>query len=379
MTTTLQLQGSLPKMSSNNNRPTGSNGSHIHNMSDPPTIRDVFEDNFEEEFGMILNLADKYKVIGMDTEFPGVVYRLNENDLESMSSVNEMEYRTIKINTDKLKVIQVGLSFANEDGYLPEKVTTWQFNFKFDLEKDEYAQDAIELLTNSGIKFEENARRGVSPQHFAEYLIGSGLLFNDEVKWVSFHGGFDFAYLIKILNGQNLPEDESSFYNLLSIYFPAFYDVKYMAREIENLKGGGLNKIAYDLNVRRIGPQHQAGSDSLLTLATYFKLKGSYLKNAPEHRHANVLYGIGSNDEVMNDYVWQNYAPTDYSPVMYNSFGMNGAALMDPYYAQPDPMYAAHYNMAYATSYGGYAATGYMDNTSSKYKKYEMYTGKAKN
>jgi CCR4-NOT transcription complex subunit 7/8 len=45
-----------------------------------------------------------------------------------------MEYRTIKINTDKLKVIQVGLSFANEDGYLPEKVTTWQFNFKFDLE-----------------------------------------------------------------------------------------------------------------------------------------------------------------------------------------------------------------------------------------------------
>lgn len=356
MTTTLQSQGSVPKMSSNENRPKASNGSHIHNMSDPPTIRDVFEDNFEEEFGMIMHLADKYKVIGMDTEFPGVVYRLNENDLESMSSVNEMEYRTIKINTDKLKVIQVGISFANEDGYLPEKVTTWQFNFKFDLDKDEYAQDAIELLTNSGIKFEENARRGVNPQHFAEFLIGSGLLFNDEVKWVSFHGGFDFAYLIKILNGQNLPEEESSFYNLLSIYFPAFYDVKYMAREIENLKGGGLNKIAYDLNVRRIGPQHQAGSDSLLTLATYFKLKGSYLKNAPEHRHANVLYGIGSNgDEVMNDYVWQNYAPTDYSPVMYNSFGMNAPAMMDSYYAQPDPMYTAHYNMAYTASYGGYA------------------------
>jgi hypothetical protein len=34
-------------------------------MSDPPTIRDVFEDNFEEEFGIIMNLADKYKVIGM--------------------------------------------------------------------------------------------------------------------------------------------------------------------------------------------------------------------------------------------------------------------------------------------------------------------------
>lgn len=76
-----------------------------------------------------------------------------------------------------------------------------------------------------------------------------GLLFNDEVKWISFHGGFDFAYLIRMLNGQNLPDDETSFYNLLSIYFPSFYDVKYMAREIETLKGGGLNKIAYDLNV----------------------------------------------------------------------------------------------------------------------------------
>lgn len=95
------------------------------------------------------------------------------------------------MNTDKLKVIQVGLSFATEEGYLPENVTTWQFNFKFDLEyyistkkflfilsfsKDEYANDAIELLTNSGIKFEEHAQKGVNPQQFAEYLITSGNL-----------------------------------------------------------------------------------------------------------------------------------------------------------------------------------------------------------
>lgn len=81
-------------------------------------------------------------------------------------------------------------------------------------------------------------------------IMTKGLLFNDDVKWVSFHGGFDFAYLIRILNGKNLPDDEASFYNLLRTYFPAFYDVKYMAREVDNLKGGGLNKIAYDLNVK---------------------------------------------------------------------------------------------------------------------------------
>jgi len=379
MSNTNQLQEAINKNLSNQ-RTSNSNGSHIHNMNDPPTIRDVWEDNFEEEFRVIMNLAEKYKVIGMDTEFPGVVYRMNENDLGSISSVNEIEYKTIKLNTDKLKVIQVGMSFANEDGYLPENVTTWQFNFKFDLNKDEYANDAIELLTNSGIKFEEHASRGISPQHFAEYLIGSGLLFNDEVKWISFHGGFDFAYLIRMLNGQNLPDDENGFYNLLSIYFPAFYDVKYMAREIETLKGGGLNKIAYDLNVRRIGPQHQAGSDSLLTLSTYFKLKGSYLKNSPEHRHVNVLYGIGSTgDDGNNDYIWNNFVTADYSPVMYNhGYGMAGAALMDPYYVQPEPMYGNQFSVAYANPYAGYGMAPYMD-TSSKFKKYDMYTGKAKN
>jgi mRNA deadenylase subunit len=36
------------------------------------------------------------------------------------------------MNVDKLKLIQVGISIADEDGYLPAGVTTWQFNFKFD-------------------------------------------------------------------------------------------------------------------------------------------------------------------------------------------------------------------------------------------------------
>ena len=45
----------------------------------------------------------------------------------------EIEYRTIKMNVDKLKVIQVGISIADEEGYVPPGIGTWQFNFKFDL------------------------------------------------------------------------------------------------------------------------------------------------------------------------------------------------------------------------------------------------------
>jgi len=380
MSTSLQPQKHLKNKSSITQTSLSTNNSHILNITNPPIIRDVWEDNFEEEFAVIMNLAEQYKVIGMDTEFPGIVYRLNETDLGQLTSIHEIEYKTIKINTDNLKVIQVGLSFASEEGHLLDSVTSWQFNFKFDLGKDEYANDAVDLLVNSGIKFEEHASRGISPQRFAEYLIASGILFNEEIKWISFHGGFDFAYLIRMLHGQNLPDDEQGFYNLLNIYFPSFFDIKYMVRDLESLKSGGLNKIANELNVRRIGPQHQAGSDSLLTLATYFKLKGAYFKNSPEGRYANVLYGIGSNgEEGLNDYVWQNFVSQDYTSMMYNGYGMGGMSVIDPYYTQADNVYNNHYNMSYATAnYSNYGPSSYMD-ANSKFKKYEMYTGKAKN
>ena len=37
------------------------------------------------------------------------------------------------MNVDKLKVIQVGISLADEEGFMPPGVGTWQFNFRFDL------------------------------------------------------------------------------------------------------------------------------------------------------------------------------------------------------------------------------------------------------
>lgn len=34
---------------------------------------------------------------------------------------------------DLLKIIQLGVTFADEHGNLPRNVCTWQFNFKFNL------------------------------------------------------------------------------------------------------------------------------------------------------------------------------------------------------------------------------------------------------
>jgi len=50
------------------------------------------------------------------------------------------------------------------------------------------------------------------------------------------------------------------------------------------------------LDVERIGPQHQAGSDSLLTCATFLKLaETSFNGLGSMDAHLGVLYGLGSD------------------------------------------------------------------------------------
>jgi CCR4-NOT transcription complex subunit 7/8 len=47
---------------------------------------------------------------------------------------------------------------------------------------------------------------------------------------------------------------------------------------------GGLSALADSLQVERIGPMHQAGSDSLLTAQTYFSLIRKHLSPFDDKR-----------------------------------------------------------------------------------------------
>ena len=69
---------------------------------------------------------------------------------------------------------------------------------------------------------------------------------------------------LQILTNTKLPEDESDFFNLLNQYFPTVFDIKYLMKSCKALQGG-LQDIADQMQIKRIGRQHQAGSDSLLT------------------------------------------------------------------------------------------------------------------
>lgn len=251
-----------------------------------PSLCEVWTHNLHSEILHISSLLDRYAVISMDTEFPGTLYRL-EGDY------SEVFYQSIRLNVNATKVIQVGISLANEQGEPPQGVCTWQFNLHFDLATDDYAPESIELLTKAGLNLVENAKYGIEPKVFAEHLMVSGLVLNEDVRWVTFHGAFDFAYFLRTLTARPLPETETAFLQELSLYFPRFYDVKHMVRRDERLRGG-LSRLAEQLRLTRWGAAHQAGSDAVVTLACFFALRKDYFGGEVPGYYTGVLYGLGS-------------------------------------------------------------------------------------
>ena len=70
-----------------------------------------------------------------DTEFPGVVAR----PVGSFATHTEYTYQTLRCNVDLLRIIQLGLTFADENGNIPDGCACWQFNFQFDLQYVTYS------------------------------------------------------------------------------------------------------------------------------------------------------------------------------------------------------------------------------------------------
>lgn len=266
---------------------------------DSLAIRDVWEDNLESEIALIRAAIAQHPYVAMDTEFPGVVAR----PVGQFKTSADYHYQTLRCNVDMLNLIQLGLTLSDGRGNLPQCGTdtycVWQFNFReFSLEDDVYAQDSIELLKESGIDFAEHTERGIDVRRFAELLITSGVVLSDDVKWVTFHAGYDFGYLLKVLTAAPLPATEHGFFELMVAYFPQIFDVKYLMKFTQDLYGG-LNRLAEALEVDRIGPKHQAGSDSLVTLAVFLKLRATHFRDDSDDafntKFRGILYGLGKD------------------------------------------------------------------------------------
>ncbi|KAH7937680.1 hypothetical protein HPB49_014422 [Dermacentor silvarum] len=144
---------------------------------------------------------------------------------------------------------------------------------------------------HSGIQFGKHNNEGIDPYEFAQLIMTSGMVLSDEITWLAFHSCYDFAYMLKLLTSDNLPACQVEFFELLEIYFPAIYDLKCLMKDCRNLRG--LQGLAEQLQVERVGPHHQAGSDSLLTGMAFCKMREVYFQGyIDQAKYCGHLFGL---------------------------------------------------------------------------------------
>jgi CCR4-NOT transcription complex subunit 7/8 len=244
-------------------------------------------------------------------------------------------YQTLRCNVDFLKVIQLGITLFNADGEIPpphpldtpslnaatypNSLTpypcTWQFNFQFSLNDDMFAHDSIEVLQKAGVDFDLLEKNGIDPLEFGAALIPSGLVLSDDVRWISYHSGYDFGYLLKIMLCKPLPSDETSYSLLINKFFPNLHDIKYIMKQFArnpNMIGSppsnaglsavqassrsGVDELANSFGIKRIGPSNQAGPDSLITGKTFFEMRRIVFQGSIDERLLGQVWGINGKD-----------------------------------------------------------------------------------
>lgn len=261
----------------------------------------------------------------------------------SFRGKSDYHYQTLRSNVDLLKLIQLGITLFDEDGRMvPERpqsqdsaidlefptrskargqYCTWQFNFQFSLSDDMYSEQSIQSLKLAGVDFAKHETDGIDIFQFGALLQTSGLVCFDDVHWISFHGGYDFGYLTKLLMRAPLPDDEVEFDLIMKKFFPACYDVKYLMKHAIKSHNQGqlsptdantadilakfetkssLEHLAEILRVDRLGRSHNGGSDSYVTGKAFFEMKRRIYNSEIKSEHLNKIWGLGLPEFQLN-------------------------------------------------------------------------------
>ncbi|KAL6880612.1 hypothetical protein ACP4OV_012177 [Aristida adscensionis] len=262
----------------------------------PVEVRQVWAHNFDAEARLIESLLPRFRYAAVDTEFPGTVYR-PAGPAYTLSP--EKRYALLKANVDELDLIQLGLTlFDGGAGAAARHV--WEFNFReFDVRRHRHAPESIAMLRTKGVDFARTRREGVDAAAFGPRLrrwLRAGL---GRAGVVTFSGGYDLAYLVKMVYGRGyaLPAEAPEFEAVAkALLRRKVFDVKEMARRCPRDLRGGLERVAGKLDVARaVGEAHQAGSDSLLTCQTFMEMRERYFDDDDKLAMvAGVLGGINA-------------------------------------------------------------------------------------
>ncbi|ODV88334.1 hypothetical protein CANCADRAFT_29600 [Tortispora caseinolytica NRRL Y-17796] len=271
----------------------GQNAAYNTQPSSTTVVRQVWATNLERELALIRDYIEVYPVVALDAEFPGVVAR----PIGNFNSTTEYHYQTMRCNIDMMRVLQIGITLSDERGNRPEPCT-WQFNFKFSVHTDMYSAEGIDVFAKAGVDFAKHENAGIDFNDFAELLISSGLVLEPKVRWVSYHGGYDFGFLLSLMLAQPLPETLAEFLELLHIFFPSFFDVKYLVSFVKPNLRGSINDLAEQLYLPGLDQPHKAGPESYLTSTCYFELCYMFFQDGSEEAYNGFLFGLGPETEM---------------------------------------------------------------------------------
>merc|ERR1719506_2229865 len=116
---------------------------------------------------------------------------------------------------------------------------------------------------------DQHSSRGINVARFGELLMSSGLVLNDEIRWISFCGSksfkdkparpddtsvngcadflgmpfvafcglYNFGHLLHLLTSQSLPDGVEGFYEALDLFFPSRFDIAKHIHQLPQLSG----------------------------------------------------------------------------------------------------------------------------------------------
>lgn len=211
----------------------------------------------------------------------------------------------------------IDMDYPPRNGKNRGQYCTWQFNFQFSLTDDMYSEQSINSLKMAGVDFAKHETDGIDIFQFGALLQTSGLVCFPDVHWISFHGGYDFGYLAKLLMRAPLPDDEVEFEMIMKKFFPSCYDVKFLLKQATKLTGMGnmspsdsssadiltkfeqkssLEHLAELLRVDRVGRSHNGGSDAYVTGKVFFEIRRRIFDNVIKPEFLNKIWGLGLPD-----------------------------------------------------------------------------------
>lgn len=97
-------------------------------------------------------------------------------------------------------------------------------------------------------------------------------------------------------------------------------DLKIISNEIYEKRNGSLAKLAQDLDLKRVGAQHQAGSDSLLTILCFHKIISLYYKDGIAKKFNNKVYGLTHDTSYITTSSDQRSMSSDMTNNYYNQY-----------------------------------------------------------